>query len=405
MDLKQRRKKHLGNADHFFYQKPVHITKGEDVWLIDTSGKRYLDAYNNVAHVGHSNPEVVEAIAQQAATLNTNTRYIHEHIIELAEQLTATFNNGLEVCYFCCSGSEANDLALQIARTYTKQKGCLVTENAYHGNTTAVFQMSPEDCSPKHRENWIGLVGGPKKYTANREKHLSRTAETIKKMKENGIKPAAFIADNIFSSEGIYPIPKNYLKHMYDLVRASSGLAIADEVQSGFGRTGKHMWGFQHDEVIPDIVTLGKPMGNGHPLAAVVTTQKIAKAFNKHYGYFNTFGGNPVSAAAGLAVLQFVHNHKLVDHAEDVGNYLKDGLQALGNKLDTILEVRGSGLFIGVELQSGKMTTEALETLLSEGILAGQTGPENNVIKLRPPMTFKKEHADFLIKGVEKTLS
>ena len=193
MDLKDRRNKHLGNADKFFYQEPLHIVKGEDVWLESSSGERYLDVYNNVAHIGHSNPIVVEAIAAQAATLNTNTRYIHENIIELAEEITATFNNELEVCYFCCSGSEANDLALQIARAHTGQNGCLVTENAYHGNTSAVFQMSPEDCPPEKKEEWIGLVGGPKKYLTDKEKHISESLKTVEKLKNNGSAPAAFI--------------------------------------------------------------------------------------------------------------------------------------------------------------------------------------------------------------------
>ena len=186
MDLKERRNKHLGNADKFFYKEPLHIVKGEDVWLQSSNGKRYLDVYNNVAHIGHSNPIVVEAIASQASTLNTNTRYIHENIIELAEEITATFNNELEICYFCCSGSEANDLALQIARAHTGQNGCLVTENAYHGNTTAVFQMSPEDCPPEKNEEWIGLVGGPAKYFNNKEKLISESLKTVEKLKNNG---------------------------------------------------------------------------------------------------------------------------------------------------------------------------------------------------------------------------
>ncbi len=265
--------------------------------------------------------------------------------------------------------------------------------------------MSPEDCPPEKKEEWVGLVGGPKKYLADKEKHLSKSLKTIEKLKNNGSAPAAFIADNIFSSEGIFSIPKGYLKDMYNLIRSFSGLAIADEVQSGFGRTGKYMWGFEHDEVVPDIVTLGKPMGNGHPLAAVVTTREIAKSFNLNHGYFNTFGGNPVSAAAGLAVIRFVNNNKLTEHAENVGKHLKKGLNSVTRKLNDIQEVRGSGLFVGIELKSSKAASLAIEGLLSEGILAGQTGPQNNVIKLRPPMTFKKEHADLVIKAIEKVLS
>ena len=405
MSLKQRRTKHLGNASQFFYKEPLHIVKGEDVWLIDNNGKRYLDAYNNVAHVGHSNPEVVEAISKQAATLNTNTRYIHESIVQLAEQLTATLDNKLEVCYFCCSGSEANDLALQIARNHTQQKGCLVTKNAYHGNTSAVFQMSPEDCFVELRESWVGLVGGPREYLVNKEKQLSDSYKVAEELKKEGQTPAAFITDNIFSSEGIFPVPDGYLKSMYGLVRSFGGLAIADEVQSGFGRTGKHMWGFQHDDVVPDIVTLGKPMGNGHPVAAVITTHELAESFNKKYGYFNTFGGNPVAAAAGLAVIKYIHKHGLMEHSNSVGAYFKKGLEQLASDLNMIQDVRGVGLFIGVELRSHNETSEVLEGLLAEGILVGQTGPDNNVIKLRPPITFKKEHADIAIQGIKKVLT
>jgi 4-aminobutyrate aminotransferase-like enzyme len=358
-----------------------------------------------VAHIGHSNPEVVEAISKQAATLNTNTRYIHENIVQLAEQLTATLDNKLEVCYFCCSGSEANDLALQIARDYTQQQGCLVTKNAYHGNTSAVFQMSPEDCPKELREDWVGLVGGPREYLDNKEKQLTHSFKVAEELKKAGHAPAAFITDNIFSSEGVFSVPEDYLKNMYDLIKSFNGLTIADEVQSGFGRTGEYMWGFQHDHVVPDIVTLGKPMGNGHPIAAVITTHEIAQAFNKKYGYFNTFGGNPVAAAAGLAVITYIQKHGLIEHSKLVGSYFKEGLERLAGSLNMIQEVRGSGLFIGVELRSSSETSEALEGLLVEGILVGQTGPDNNVIKLRPPITFKKEHADIAIQGLKKVLT
>ena len=405
MSLRQRRTKHLGNASQFFYKEPLHIVKGEDVWLIDNGGKRYLDVYNNVAHIGHSNPEVVEAISKQAATLNTNTRYIHENIVQLAERLTATLDSKLEVCYFCCSGSEANDLALQIARHCTQQQGCLVTKNAYHGNTSAVFQLSPEDCSKELREDWVGLVGGPREYLDNKEKQLTHSFKVAEELKKAGHAPAAFITDNIFSSEGVFSVPEDYLKDMYDLIKSFNGLTIADEVQSGFGRTGEYMWGFQHDHVVPDIVTLGKPMGNGHPIAAVITTHEIAQAFNKKYGYFNTFGGNPVAAAAGLAVITYIQKHRLIEHSKLVGSYFKEGLERLAGSLNMIQEVRGSGLFIGVELRSSSETSEALEGLLVEGILVGQTGPDNNVIKLRPPITFKKEHADIAIQGLKKVLT
>jgi 4-aminobutyrate aminotransferase-like enzyme len=281
----------------------------------------------------------------------------------------------------------------------------LVTKNAYHGNTSAVFQLSPEDCSKELREDWVGLVGGPREYLDNKEKQLTHSFKVAEELKKAGHAPAAFITDNIFSSEGVFSVPEGYLKNMYDLIKSFNGLTIADEVQSGFGRTGEYMWGFQHDHVVPDIVTLGKPMGNGHPIAAVITTHEIAQAFNKKYGYFNTFGGNPVAAAAGLAVITYIQKHGLIEHSKLVGSYFKEGLERLAGSLNMIQDVRGSGLFIGVELRSSNETSEALEGLLAEGILVGQTGPDNNVIKLRPPITFKKEHADIAIQGLKKVLA
>ena len=405
----------MGNADSLFYSEPLHIVRGEDVWLYDAEGNKYLDVYNNVAHVGHSNPYVVEAITRQAKTLNTNTRYLHENIVDLAEKITQLMPGELGVCYFVCSGSEANDLALQIARTYTKKQGCLVSENAYHGNTTAVFQMSPEDYAPKIRQDWAQTLPSPKNYQQTEQVELNYLKDlslVMDNLDDLGIGTAAVIFDSIFSSDGIFLPPSGYLKTIYEAVRTSGGLAIADEVQSGFGRTGSYMWGFSHDGVVPDIVTLGKPMGNGYPIAAVVTTDEIAQTYNREYGYFNTFGGNPVACAAGLAVLEVIKKDRLMEHAKSTGLYFYQELIELAERHDLISEVRGSGLFLGVELidpigkePATKKTAEIVNLLSKNGVLVGKTGPDSNVIKMRPPMTFNKQHADIVVEKLEEILS
>ena len=405
----------MGNADELFYSEPLHIVRGEDVWLYDAEGKKYLDVYNNVAHVGHSNPHVVEAITRQAKALNTNTRYLHENIVDLAEKVTELMPGELNVCYFVCSGSEANDLALQIARAYTKKQGCLVSENAYHGNTTAVLQMSPDDCVPEKRQDWVQTLPSPKKYQRTEQIELNCLKDlslAMDKLDEIGSGTAAVIFDSIFSSDGIFLPPPDYLKTIYGAVRQSGGFAIADEVQSGFGRIGSHMWGFSHDGVVPDIVTLGKPMGNGYPIAAVVTTRKISQVFDQEYGYFNTFGGNPVACAAALAVLETMKTDHLMQNAETTGLYFHQELIELAEKYDLIAEVRGKGLFLGVELidpigkePATKKTAEIVNLLSKNGILVGITGPDSNVIKMRPPMTFNKRHVDRTVENLDETLS
>ena len=405
----------MGNADHLFFSEPLHIVRGEDVWLYDVEGKKYLDVYNNVAHVGHSNPHVVEAITRQAKALNTNTRYLHENIVDLAEKITKLMPGELSVCYFVFSGSEANDLALQIARTYTKKQGCLVSENAYHGNTTAVFQMSPEDFAPETRQEWVHTLPSPIKYQQTDQaevNYLKDLSFAMDNLDDIGVGTAAVIFDSIFSSDGIFLPPSGYLKTIYGAVRATGGLTIADEVQSGFGRTGSYMWGFSHDGVVPDIVTLGKPMGNGYPIAAVVTTDEIAQTYNKEYGYFNTFGGNPVACAAGLAVLEIIKKDQLMKHAKSTGLYFYQELIKLAGKYELISDVRGCGLFLGVELIDpiGKepatmKTAESVDLLSKNGILVGKTGPHSNVIKMRPPMTFNKQHADRVVEKLDEVLS
>jgi 4-aminobutyrate aminotransferase-like enzyme/Ser/Thr protein kinase RdoA (MazF antagonist) len=417
--LLERRKKALGPALRLFYDQPVHVVRGEGPWLFDSVGNRYLDSYNNVAHVGHAHPEVAAAIASQSRTLNTNTRYLHENIIELSERLADTLPGELRVCMFVCTGSEANDLALQIARANSDNQGCIVSSNAYHGNTTAVFQMSPEECPAEDRENWIETVPGPDLYGGRyREedavaRYASHLDQAIANLEVRGHGTAAVIFDNIFSSEGVFPPPAGYLQSAYRKVRAAGGLCIADEVQSGFGRTGKHMWGFSHDGVIPDIVTMGKPMGNGHPIAAVITTPVIAENFSRKRAYFNTFGGNPVSCAAGLAVLRIIERENLLEHACTTGDYLRNGLRELMTRHPLIGDVRGAGLFNAVELVTDRElrtpavehTRQVINRLKDLGVFVGRTGTRNNALKLRPPMVFAQHHADFLIEQLDRALA
>jgi 4-aminobutyrate aminotransferase-like enzyme/Ser/Thr protein kinase RdoA (MazF antagonist) len=417
-ELLERRRTALGPAMRLFYDKPVHVVRGEGPWLFDSQGDRYLDSYNNVAHVGHAHPEVAAAIASQSRTLNTNTRYLHENIVELSERLAATLPGELSVCMFVCTGSEANDLALQIARANSGNRGCIVSAHAYHGNTTAVFQMSPEDCPREMRESWLETVPGPDVYGGMHRgedavaRYASHLDQAIANLGERGEGTAGVIFDNIFSSEGVFPPPAGFLRAAYEKVRAAGGLCIADEVQSGFGRTGDHMWGFSHDGVIPDMVTLGKPMGNGHPIAAVITTPAIAEEFARKRHYFNTFGGNPVSCAAGLAVLRILEREQLQEHARITGEYLRKGLRELMARHELIGDVRGAGLFNAVELVTDReLRTPAVEhthrvinRLKELGIFVGLTGTRSNAIKLRPPMVFAKPEADLLIESMDRAL-
>ncbi len=407
MNILERRKKALGNGRTYFYQKPLHIVKGEDVWLFDGEGKRYLDVYNNVAHVGHSNPKVTEAITKQNNTLNTNTRYLHENIVKLAERLTLTTENKLDTAYFCCSGSESNDLAVQLAKAHTKKQGCIVLSNAYHGNTTEVFQLSPEDCPEDLRKDWVKTIPGPGSYTKDEQAYIEALKKEIENFESNGIGVACFIADSIFSSDGIYEIPKGFLKNIYQEIRNNGGIVIADEVQSGFGRLGDHMWGYQDDCVAPDILTMGKPMGNGHPVSALLTHRKIVDSLDEAYdgsAYFNTFGGNPVSAAAALSVLDILEEDSLIDQARRVGHHLKTQLEQTLEKTESIKEIRGKGLFLGIELNDPILAANIMEDMMQEGVLVGKTGPTNSVIKLRPPMTFNTEHAELLVDKLNRCL-
>ncbi len=420
--LRRRREALLGPSLRLSYDRPLHIVRGEGAWLYDAGGRPYLDAYNNVACVGHSHPAVADALAAQAHRLNTNTRYLHEHIVDYAERLGQRFPGELSVCFFVCTGSEANDLAWQIACAASGGSGAIVTEHAYHGNTTAVAQLSPEELGPGRQEEWVVTVPAPDSYrgvngtpapdVAAGERFAAHLDTAIDTLAARGRRVAGFFADTIYTSDGIHIAPPGYLAAAWQKVRAAGGLCIADEVQAGFGRTGEHLWGFEQQGVVPDIVTLGKPMGNGHPLAAVVTTPAIAAAFAAGRYYFNTFGGNPVSCAAGLAVLDVLERERLQENAREVGRYLRARLASLMSAHALVGDVRGSGLIYGVELVQDRgsrapaadAAREIVNEMRREGVLIGRTGRLDNVLKIRPPLVFARENADQLADTLDKVL-
>lgn len=417
------RRQRLGRNLSLSYREPLHIVAGEDVWLVAADGRRYLDCYNNVAHVGHAHPRVVAAIAAQAQRLNTNTRYLHENVLAYAERLRATLPDGLDTFYFVNSGSEANDLALRIARTATGRRPIVVLDWAYHGHTQALIDISPykyKRAGGSGRGPEVIELPLPDPYRAPRDwgpfDHGARFAAEARRELAAGIAavgpPAAFIAETIPSVGGQIFLPDGYLAEVHAAVRGAGGLVIADEVQVGFGRTGAQMWAFQAHGVVPDLVTMGKPAGNGHPLAVVATTRALADAFANGMEYFNTFGGNPVSCAAGLAVLDVLADERLLENAVREGAYLLDRFRALADRHVAIGDVRGQGLFFGLEIvrdresraPDGATASAVVQRALSLGVLMGTDGPHDNVIKLRPPMTFRREHSDMLVDVLDRAL-
>ncbi len=410
--LADRRAKLLGPAYRLFYETPVHLVRGEGVWLYDRDGNAFLDTYNNVASVGHCHPRVVAAMATQAATLATHTRYLHDGILTYAERLLALFPAALSHVMFTCTGSEANDLALRIARAATGGTGVIVTDNAYHGVTLATAEMSMS----------IGpaVAPGPTVYpvpapsAANYQGGVAKGfADAISaacdRMAEQGVRPCALIADTIFSSDGVYPDPQGFLAPAVAAIRARGGLFIADEVQSGFGRTGAQLWGFQRHGVTPDMVSLGKPMGNGYPLAGLVLQPPVLAEFGAKARYFNTFGGNAVAAAVGLAVLDVIRDEGLVQNAASVGATLAAGLRDLAQRHDALGETRAAGLFIGQTiLTDGRpdpaRTARLVNALRDHRILISSTGPKGDSLKIRPPLPFSLAHADQFLTTLDTVL-
>jgi 4-aminobutyrate aminotransferase-like enzyme/Ser/Thr protein kinase RdoA (MazF antagonist) len=410
--LIERRRRHLGPELELSYDNPVNVVRGEGVWLIDNKGRSLLDAYNNVPSVGHCHPAVVQALARQAATLNTNTRYLHKSVIEYAERLTATMPDDLSVCMFVCSGSEANDLAWRLAKAHTGNAGGIVMEDAYHGTTDAVYELSPADYGiDKGRSlaDHIATVPAPDGYRgqfrrddpAYIDRYVACFDDAIASLNARGFAPAAYYLDLVLCSNGIMVPPPGYLSAAFRKIRAAGGLCVADEVQSGFARTGDHLWGFEAHDVVPDIVTLGKPIGNGISMAAVVTTPAIVASLMQETDFFSTTGGNPVACAVGLTVLDVLEQEGLQESAARVGAKLRAQIEKLADQHPLIGEVRGAGLFIGVELvrdhstlePATKETAAVVNRMRELGVLVGIEGPCSNVLKIRPPLVFDENHA------------
>ncbi|MEZ4972631.1 MAG: aminotransferase class III-fold pyridoxal phosphate-dependent enzyme [Cyclobacteriaceae bacterium] len=420
-ELRQSRSEHLGKNLSLSYQKPLHMVRGYRQHLYDTTGRKYLDTVNNVAHVGHEHPRVVAAGQRQMAVLNTNTRYLHKNVIEFTEELLKTFPDELSVAYLVNSGSEANELALRMAKTYTNRKDMIVVEVGYHGNTNACVEISSykfDGKGGKGPSDHIHVVPIPDiyrgKYASEPDagkKYTSHIGDAIETMKVKGTAPAAFICESILSCGGQVVLPDSYLKEAYKTVRTAGGVCIADEVQTGCGRVGTHFWAFETQGVTPDIVTIGKPIGNGHPLGVVVTTRSIADAFANGMEYFNTFGGNPVSSAIGLEVLKVIKDEGQQANAVTAGTYLTDELNKLKKQHPIIGDVRGMGLFLGIELVLDKNKTPGtkqasyLANRMRElGILMSTDGPYENVLKIKPPMVFESNDADFLLSTLDRVL-
>lgn len=402
------RRKVLGPAYRLFYEEPLAPVRGEDVWLYDADNRAHLDAYNNVPVVGHCHPHVVEAMARQASTLNTHTRYLHEGVLDYADRLVATFPEALDTAMFTCTGSEANDLALRIARAATGGTGFIVTDNAYHGVTAALADMSPS----------LQPVVGPHVRTVPSPAALqglpagqaciafaASIDAAAEQLRQAGFPPAALLLDTVFASDGIHTEPPGLLDAAAQAIRRQGGLFIADEVQGGFGRSGGRWWAFQRDDVVPDIVTLGKPMGNGHPMAGVVMRAELAAAFAQRGRYFNTFGGNPVSAAVGMAVLDVIERQALLAQVSVVGDRMHAALEGVARRHCAVTALRGSGLYRAVELTDDRRAGAVMNALRSDAILVSVCGPRANVLKIRPPLTFSAEHVDFLAAGLDRALS
>ncbi len=406
------RRARLGPALSLSYDDPVRLESGDGVWLTDVDGNRLLDAYNNVPQVGHAHPRVTAALASQAKRLTTNTRYLVDDVAVYADRLTALLPDELSVVMFVNSGSEANDVAIQIARAVTGNRGVIITEHAYHGTTAATAALSPEELGPKALESWVARIGGASTLGAPDAavRVDGEVDDAVARLRSRGHDPALLVYDDVFASDGIFAVPPGYLRAAYERARAVGALCLADEVQAGFGRVGTAFWGFAQDGVRPDIVTLGKPMGNGHPMGAVVTTPAIAAQFAERWHFFSTFAGSPVAAAVGTAVLDVIERERLAEQAERVGAYLRMRLTEVASSHAVITEVRGPGLFIGVELDCdasgradiGKVVANGLRR---RGVLVGATGPRVNVIKIRPPLVFSERHADLVAAALDATLA
>ncbi|MEM8812784.1 MAG: aspartate aminotransferase family protein [Pseudomonadota bacterium] len=420
-DLIARRAARFGPNVATFYEEPVHIVRGDGVWLFDADGRRYLDCYNNVPHVGHCNARVVDAICRQASILNVHTRYLHDAPVDYADRLAATFDGPLSTVLMTCTGSEANDIALRMAEALTGRRGIIATDYTYHGNTSAVSQLSRSNVPQTGRGDHVRFVPAPDSVrplggeTGMAHAHAFAAAvETeIDALSKSEQGFAGLILCPHFVNEGFPDLPDGWLQPAVEAVRKAGGILIADEVQPGFGRIGSHMWAHQRHGFVPDVVTLGKPMANGHPVGAVVATADAMKAFRSSFRYFNTFGGNPVSCAAAMAVLDELEAQKLPDRAKRVGAYAVSRLQNLADKHEAIGDVRGSGLIFGAEMVLDRQTMQPasaftdriVNEMRRRGILLSKLGRFKNTLKIRPPMPFDGDNVDLLVETLDGVLS
>ena len=418
------RRERIGPSVRLSYRRPVKVVRGFMPHLYDEAGRAFLDVYNNVPLVGHSHPRVVRAVQEQIGLLNTNTRYLHDGIAAYAERLTRLLPEPLRVCYFLNSGSEANELALRLARTATCREDVIVLEHSYHGHTSTLVDVSPyKFAGPggRGRKPWVHVAPLPDGYRGRHRRsdpeagrrYADEVGAIVDRVRSEGRGLAAFLAESMPSTAGQIVFPPGYLSEAYRHVRAAGGLCIADEVQTGFGRVGTHFWGFETQGVVPDVLVLGKPIGNGFPLGAVITTREIAAAFDNGMEFFSTFGGNPVACAAGLAVLDVLEEDGLPARARRVGEHLLAALRSLQDRRPRIGDVRGSGLFLGIELVRDRTTLEpatqeaayVVERLRDLGVLTGTDGPFHNVLKVRPPLVFSEDDADLFVDRLDEVLA
>jgi 4-aminobutyrate aminotransferase-like enzyme len=422
-EIMQLRRRYLNPTLSLSYGAPLKIVRGKGVWLYDQNGDAYLDMVNNVCHVGHCHPRVVAAGQAQMARLNTNTRYLHDNIVEYALRLTATLPDPLSVVFLTNSGTEANDLALRLARAHTGARGVLVVDHAYHGHSPSMIELSPYKFNGEGGEGrpaHVGVVPMPDTYRGPYRDPASAGAayaatltDAAEGLRQRGFKPAGFYCESMLGCGGQIVPPEGYLRAAHDAVRAAGGLCLADEVQVGFGRDGEHFWAFEHHGVVPDILTIGKPIADGHPMGGVVTTPEIAASFVNGMEYFNTFGGNPVSCAIGLAVLDVIKEEHLQENAQHVGRLMMDGLRDLAALHPCIGDVRGRGLFIGVELVSDRdartpdptLASRVVEAMKARHVLLSTEGPEHDVLKIKPPIVFNSVNAEEFLDKLDKVLT
>ena len=419
-EMISKREKYLGGAYRLFYRKPLNIVRGEGDYLWDDEGNKYLDMYNNVAGVGHCNPAVVNAVTEQMKTLNTHTRYLHEKILDYSEELLALMPDEINKIMYMCTGSEANDLALRVAEAYTGGTGIIITQEAYHGTSALTSGCSPslgagQPLLPNVRlitaPDYYRHGGTPEEFTAW---YASEMQKTIDELNEAGYKFSCFLADSIFSSDGIYPDPVGFLKATVDVVHKNGGVFIADEVQPGFARTGQAFFGFARHGIVPDMITMGKPMGNGIPISGLAAKEDVLAAFSDKLPYFNTFGGNPVSIAAAQAVLKYIKDENLQEHCKKAGAALLEALKEVQERHpESVGDVRGAGLFLGFEFVKNDgnktpdkdMALNVIEMLRDEHILTSVIGHYGNILKLRPPTVSSENDIDWFATSLDKCIT